>query len=31
MGAMGVDAALEKAGAQAGDLIMIDKWDFDFK
>lgn len=31
MEAMGVDAALQKAGAKVGDLIMIDEWDFDFK
>lgn len=31
MEAMGVDAALKKAGAKVGDLIMIDEWDFDFK
>lgn len=31
MEAMGVDDALQKAGAKVGDLIMIDKWDFDFK
>eukprot|EP00752_Nemacystus_decipiens_P010585 g9426.t1 len=31
MEAMGVDAALRKAGAEAGDLIMIDEWDFDYK
>lgn len=31
MEAMGVDAALRKAGAEAGNLIMIDEWDFDYK
>lgn len=31
MEAMGVDAALKEAGAKQGDLIMIDKWDFDYQ
>ena len=31
MEAMGVDNALRKAGARAGDLIMIDKWDFEYQ
>lgn len=31
MEAMGVNAALRKAGAEEGDLIMIDEWDFDYK
>lgn len=31
MEAMGVDDALKKAGAKAGDLIMIDEWDFEYQ
>jgi GTPase len=30
MDAMGVNAALKKAGAERGDLIMIDEYDFDY-
>lgn len=31
MEAMGVDVALKKAGARAGDLIMIDEYDFEYQ